>query len=504
MATVIDAAFPVFFGTDGHPINGGFIYIGNPDLPPQTNQKAVYWDQALTIPASQPLRIIAGRVDRNGSPALLFTDGDYAIELQDANMNTIYTVNSTQASEWEDLQPGPGNGSYFSNGTAPINPFARLRGRQFTGLSSGHDGTSDDGSPNPTGSWLQSYSGAGSVNPVTHWDYVEDLARISSVSDFGIPVSGATRNNGVDGIAIAGFSNGEFATRAVWGGYFDAVRNNATAGNAIGVEVEVAQLPTTGSMGGMTPYRSFTSDMAITQQIGAGSDAAVFGRSYAVDVFTNYVGNGAAAWTGINFRFDALMREGMTDDRTVPGNAGYARALAMAHDQGLSWYSRDPESTAGTQQEAVRMYSTVDSSDIRYEAVFSDGAFSINEQESPGSSLFRVAYLANGDAFIQVNPATLGGAPSISPGGTNPNINLQLTAKGNGIVTTPNGTRTGLGAPTADYDLHVHGALGIAPGNSVTPANNGDVVIEATDNTTLTFKLRGTDGTVRSATLTLS
>ena len=42
------------------------------------------------------------------------------------------------------------------------------------------------------------------------------------------------------------------------------------------------------------------------------------------------------------------------------------------------------------------------------------------------------------------------------------------------------------------------------PGSSVTPAENGELVVEATNNTTLTFKLKGSDGTVRSGTITLS
>ncbi len=42
------------------------------------------------------------------------------------------------------------------------------------------------------------------------------------------------------------------------------------------------------------------------------------------------------------------------------------------------------------------------------------------------------------------------------------------------------------------------------PSSSITPSSNGDLVVEATNNTTLTFKLKGSDGTVRSATLTLS
>ena len=61
----------------------------------------------------------------------------------------------------------------------------------------------------------------------------------------------------------------------------------------------------------------------------------------------------------------------------------------------------------------------------------------------------------------------------------------------------------GFGTSTPNYKCHINGTLGFAPGSSVTPTNNGDVVIEATNNTTLTFKLKGSDGTVRSITLTL-
>ena len=56
----------------------------------------------------------------------------------------------------------------------------------------------------------------------------------------------------------------------------------------------------------------------------------------------------------------------------------------------------------------------------------------------------------------------------------------------------------------ADEKVIVSKALVQTPGSSVTPANNGDLVVEATSNTTLTFKLKGSDGTVRSGTLTLS
>lgn len=42
-----------------------------------------------------------------------------------------------------------------------------------------------------------------------------------------------------------------------------------------------------------------------------------------------------------------------------------------------------------------------------------------------------------------------------------------------------------------------------SPPASVAPAVNGEMVVEATSNTTLTFKLKGSDGTVRTGTITL-
>ncbi len=44
----------------------------------------------------------------------------------------------------------------------------------------------------------------------------------------------------------------------------------------------------------------------------------------------------------------------------------------------------------------------------------------------------------------------------------------------------------------------------LRPSSSLTPANNGDLAIQATSNTSLTFKYKGSDGTVRSGSITLS
>lgn len=44
----------------------------------------------------------------------------------------------------------------------------------------------------------------------------------------------------------------------------------------------------------------------------------------------------------------------------------------------------------------------------------------------------------------------------------------------------------------------------MSPSSSLSPSANGDLCIEATNNTTLTFKYKGSDGVVRSGTVTLS
>lgn len=59
-------------------------------------------------------------------------------------------------------------------------------------------------------------------------------------------------------------------------------------------------------------------------------------------------------------------------------------------------------------------------------------------------------------------------------------------------------------APIIGNYFWVAAPLMISPGSSVTPDVNGQLTFEATNNTTVTVKLKGSDGVVRSATLTLS
>ena len=73
-------------------------------------------------------------------------------------------------------------------------------------------------------------------------------------------------------------------------------------------------------------------------------------------------------------------------------------------------------------------------------------------------------------------------------------------ATATGISSTATSTVITLTDLTATFDTDIVQT----PSVSLSPANNGELIVEATSDTSLTFKLKGSDGVVRSAVLTLS
>lgn len=81
--------FPVFLDSDGTPLENGYVYIGAENLDPISNPISVYWDDALTIPAAQPIRTIGGYPSRAGSPSAFFADANYSITVKDKNGSVV-------------------------------------------------------------------------------------------------------------------------------------------------------------------------------------------------------------------------------------------------------------------------------------------------------------------------------------------------------------------------------------------------------------------------------
>ena len=90
-ALSIQPPYPAFAGTDGLPLENGYIWIGTVNLNPQVNPITVYWDAALTIPAAQPIRTLNGYPMYQGTPARFYAASDYSILVQNSKGSLVYS-----------------------------------------------------------------------------------------------------------------------------------------------------------------------------------------------------------------------------------------------------------------------------------------------------------------------------------------------------------------------------------------------------------------------------
>jgi len=91
-ALSVQPPFPIMTDIDGQPLEDGYIFIGVVNLQPIGNPITVYWDAALTIPASQPIRTRGGYPMNSGTPARLYVNSDYSIQVQNRNGSVVYTA----------------------------------------------------------------------------------------------------------------------------------------------------------------------------------------------------------------------------------------------------------------------------------------------------------------------------------------------------------------------------------------------------------------------------
>jgi len=90
-ALSVEVPFPVFYDRTGEPLENGYVWIGASNLNPQTNPIQVYFDRALTQPAAQPLRTLAGYISNAGTPAQVYVDANnFSILVQDKNGTMVY------------------------------------------------------------------------------------------------------------------------------------------------------------------------------------------------------------------------------------------------------------------------------------------------------------------------------------------------------------------------------------------------------------------------------
>ncbi len=107
--------FEFFVDADGDALDSGYIWIGEPNTYSPQFPVAVFYDEALTIPAAMPLRTSNGYVVRNGSPTFLYVDGNYSVLVQDSRRRQVYYVRDflligSQSAVSKGELAGPGGG----------------------------------------------------------------------------------------------------------------------------------------------------------------------------------------------------------------------------------------------------------------------------------------------------------------------------------------------------------------------------------------------------------
>lgn len=111
-ALSINPPYPAFAGADGQPLDNGYIWIGIANLNPITNPLATFFNAALTIAAVQPIRTSGGYAVYQGTPARIYTTGDYSIQVQNKNGTVVYTsLNDNAFSGGSSGSNATGNGT---------------------------------------------------------------------------------------------------------------------------------------------------------------------------------------------------------------------------------------------------------------------------------------------------------------------------------------------------------------------------------------------------------
>lgn len=102
MSNEVTSPFTVFYDRSGQPLDAGYIYLGTAGINPEVSPISVYWDEALTVPAAQPIRTLAGYPSQNGSPGTIVINvTSYSIVIRDRNGALVFS----------DLNASPNTGS---------------------------------------------------------------------------------------------------------------------------------------------------------------------------------------------------------------------------------------------------------------------------------------------------------------------------------------------------------------------------------------------------------
>lgn len=139
MSTQVLSPFPLFTDRIGKPLNAGYVYIGVSEQDPETNPQQAYWDEALTIPAAQPLRTDGGYVVNGGNPATVYTSAAFSIRVRDKNgVQVFYRASVPSADALLDELAGDGGAAqlgYLAPWTGAVKITQAQKNQQWIHIS---------------------------------------------------------------------------------------------------------------------------------------------------------------------------------------------------------------------------------------------------------------------------------------------------------------------------------------------------------------------------------
>lgn len=130
MASVqIIQPYQTFEDRNGDPLDGGYIYVGQPNLNPEVFPIQVFFDSDLTIPAAQPIRTVGGYPSRNGSPASIYAAQTYSITVRDSNGTLVFGKLNTSGDINDSVLALLSDSSTFENGAGLVALYGAVAGR---------------------------------------------------------------------------------------------------------------------------------------------------------------------------------------------------------------------------------------------------------------------------------------------------------------------------------------------------------------------------------------
>lgn len=128
MAQSIKPPYSAFIDKDGTLLQGGFIYIGVANANPETNPAKIYWDSALTIQASQPLKTLNGAIVRSGTPANCYILSDFSMTVKNKHQEIISAILSFATSGVIQAYAAAGANSDITSLNALATPLSAAQG----------------------------------------------------------------------------------------------------------------------------------------------------------------------------------------------------------------------------------------------------------------------------------------------------------------------------------------------------------------------------------------